>query len=69
MIVHEDYITCGPGAELSALITEQCFEFLDAPVNRIGSKNSPIPFHKILEDEILPQIDTISSKIIELLEY
>ena len=49
--------------------TEQCFEFLDAPVNRIGSKNSPIPFHKILEDEILPQIDTISSKIIELLEY
>ena len=69
LIVHEDNITCGPGAELSALITEQCFEFLDAPVNRIGSKNSPIPFHKILEDEILPQIDTISSKIIELLEY
>ena len=69
LVVHEDNITNGPGAEISALISEECFEFLDGPIKRVGSKNSPIPFNKILEDEILPQTYDISTKILELLEY
>ena len=69
LVVHEDNITNGPGAEIAALISDKFFEYLDGPVKRIGSKNSPIPFNKILEDEILPQMNDISTKIIELLEY
>ncbi len=69
LVVHEDNITNGPGAEISALISEECFELLDGPIKRVGSKNSPIPFNKILEDEILPQTYDISTKILELLEY
>jgi 2-oxoisovalerate dehydrogenase E1 component len=69
LVVHEDNITNGPGAEISALISEECFEFLDGPIRRVGSKDSPIPFNKILEDEVLPQTYDISTKIMELLEY
>ena len=47
LVVHEDNITNGPGAEISALISEECFEFLDGPIRRVGSKDSPIPFNKI----------------------
>ena len=69
VIVHEDNITNGFGAELSAQITEKLFEHLDAPVKRIASEDCPVAYSQILEDEILVQTKWILSGIIETLEF
>jgi 2-oxoisovalerate dehydrogenase E1 component len=69
MIIHEDTITSGFGAEIAARITENCFEHLDGPVRRIGAKDTPIPYHPTLEREILPNRDKIYKGISELLAY
>lgn len=55
IVLHEDCITGGIGGELAALITEHCFEALDAPVRRVGSLNSPVPFAASIESIFLPQ--------------
>ncbi|MGB5384633.1 MAG: dehydrogenase E1 component subunit alpha/beta [Lutimonas sp.] len=55
IILHEDTLFGGLASEISALITENCFQFLDAPVKRVGSLETPIPFSKILEANYLPQ--------------
>jgi 2-oxoisovalerate dehydrogenase E1 component len=55
IVLHEDCITGGIGGELTALITEHCFEALDAPVRRVGSLNSPVPFAATIESIFLPQ--------------
>lgn len=55
IVLHEDCITGGIGGELTALITEHCFEALDAPVRRVGSLNSPVPFAASIESIFLPQ--------------
>jgi len=69
LIVHEDNLTSGPGAEISALVAEHCFENLDGPIRRVGAKDAPIPYNPFLEEEILPHVDDIAFSIIELLEY
>ena len=56
IVLHEDCITGGIGGELTALITEHCFEALDAPVRRVGSLNSPVPFAASIESIFLPQV-------------
>ena len=69
LIVYEDNLTNGPGAEISALISDKFFELLDGPIRRVAAKDSHIPFSDILEEEILPQVYDISIGIKELLEY
>ncbi|MCG8697077.1 MAG: thiamine pyrophosphate-dependent enzyme [Bacteroidales bacterium] len=69
IVVHEDKIFGGFGGEVSALITEKAFEFLDGPVRRIGSTFTPIGFNRILEKAILPDVDKIAKGIKELLDY
>ncbi len=69
LIVYEDNLTNGPGAEISALIAEKCFEYLDGPVKRIASEDSPVPFNWFLEDRVLPQTEDIALGIKDLLEY
>jgi 2-oxoisovalerate dehydrogenase E1 component len=58
----------GPMAEISALISEHCFEELDAPVIRCGSLDMPIPFNKALEDEFLKR-NVLRKKIKSILDY
>jgi len=53
LILHEDTVTGGIGAELASRIAEQCFEYLDAPVARLGSLDTPVPMNKDLEDQFL----------------
>lgn len=53
LILHEDSLTGGIGGEISALITEHCFEYLDAPVVRCASLDTPIPFNAKLEKNFL----------------
>jgi len=55
IVLHEDCLLGGIGGEISALIMENCFEFLDAPVCRIGSMDTPVPFAVDLEKQFLPQ--------------
>ncbi len=69
IIVYEDNLTNGPGAEISALIGDRFFELLDGPIRRVASKDSPIPFNWYLEEKILPQTEDIANAIKELLEY
>jgi 2-oxoisovalerate dehydrogenase E1 component len=53
MVLHEDNLTGGIGGEISAWIAEHCFEYLDAPVMRCASLDTPIPFNTILEKQYL----------------
>lgn len=55
LVLHEDTLIGGVGAEISAWISENCFEHLDAPVMREASLDTPVPFCKPLEDNYLPQ--------------
>jgi 2-oxoisovalerate dehydrogenase E1 component len=59
----------GFGAEISAMITEEAFQYLDAPVKRIGSPFTPVGFNRILEKAILPDIEKIYQGIKEIIEY
>jgi len=68
LVLHEDTLTGGIGAEISARITEQCFEHLDAPVRRCASLDTPVPFAAGLEKQFLAtnELETIFH---ELMEY
>ena len=55
IVLHEDCMTGGIGGELVALIAEHCFEFLDAPILRVASMDTPVPFAVNLEKQFLPQ--------------
>ncbi len=68
IIVQEDTLFGGIASDISALISENCFEYLDAPIKRIGSIETPIPFAKNLEDIYLPKKDLYPA-IIDLLAY
>ncbi len=68
MILHEDTLTGGIGGEIAALITENCFEYLDAPVMREGSLDTPVPMNADLEINFLPK-ERFKQKMIHLLNY
>ena len=53
LVLHEDTLTCGFGAEVAATISEHCFAYLDAPVTRCASLDTPVPMDKGLEDQFL----------------
>jgi pyruvate dehydrogenase E1 component beta subunit len=61
LVAHEACLTGGFGAEVAARIGEEVFDYLDAPVTRIGAKDTPIPVSPILENFVLPQVDDIVS--------
>lgn len=69
LIVHEDKVFGGFGGELVAIINEKAFQFLDAPVKRVGSTNTPVGFNRILEKEILPNSDKIYQEMLELIRF
>jgi 2-oxoisovalerate dehydrogenase E1 component len=68
LILHEDTLTGGIGAEISAWITEHLFAYLDAPVMRLASIDTPVPFAIPLEQNFLPK-NRLAEKLNELLEY
>src|SRR5690554_638818 len=69
LIAHEDKVFGGFGGELSAIITEKAFEYLDAPVKRVGSTYTPVGFNTILERAVLPDALRIYNAAKELIEY
>ena len=68
IILHEATLFNGIGGELSALITEHCFEYLDAPVKRVASLDTPVPFHADLERNFMPK-ERFEKALLTLLNY
>ena len=69
LILHEDNLTGGIGAEISAIINEEFFELLDAPILRACSIDIPIPFASTIENEVYLPINRIEEKINKLMNY
>jgi len=69
LVVHEEKIFAGFGGELASIIAEEAFEYLDAPVKRVGSTFTPVGFNRILEKAILPNADKIYAAAMEILEF
>jgi len=63
VIVHEAWTTGGFGAEVSAMVVEKAFDYLDAPIQRVGAKDVPMPYNDGLEVEVIPSIERIANAI------
>ena len=63
LVVHEDVLTCGFGAEVAAWVGEHCFADLDAPVRRVAATDNHVPYEPTLERATLPQADDIAAAL------
>jgi 2-oxoisovalerate dehydrogenase E1 component len=69
LIVHEDTLTAGFGAEISAVIAEEAFLSLDAPIQRMAIPDVPTPYNVSLMNAVLPQVGDIAARMVELIEF
>jgi 2-oxoisovalerate dehydrogenase E1 component beta subunit len=69
MIIHEDTRTGSVGESIAAIIQEEAFDWLDAPIRVIGALDTPVPYSPPLEEEFLPSEDEIEKAARELLAY
>lgn len=69
IIVHEAVRSFGVGAEVAATIQERAFRYLKAPVMRVASKDTPVPFAKTLENEFIYSIEEIESAVLNCMEF
>jgi 2-oxoisovalerate dehydrogenase E1 component len=69
LIVHEDTLTAGFGAEIAAVVAEEAFLSLDAPIQRIAIPDVPTPYNVALMNAVLPSVELITSRISELVEF
>ena len=69
LVVHEDQLTCGFGAEIAARVSDELFEHLDAPVRRIAALDCPVAYSPVLEEAILPNSAGILDAIRSLAKY
>ena len=68
VIVHEDTLTGGWGAEIAARAADECHYYLESPIKRIATLDTPLPFAPILEQAVVPSKERISSVILSLFE-
>lgn len=69
LVVYEAHLTGGFGGEVAAIIAQEAFDALDAPVTRVASLDVPVPFAAPLEDAVLPNADKIYKAAVDVLEY
>ncbi len=69
LIVHEDTLTSGFGGEIAAIIASEAFERLDAPIQRVAAKDTPVPYGPELENAMLPQEADVYKALEKLLSY
>jgi 2-oxoisovalerate dehydrogenase E1 component len=63
LVVHEDTLTAGFGAEIAAVVAKEVFWFLDAPVDRLAVDDVPMPYHPVLLEAVLPGVEGIRGRI------
>ena len=66
VIVHEAVKQAGPGAEIAAIVAEEAFEYLDAPIKRVAAPFTPVPFSPVLENAYIPSKESIISAVKEV---
>ncbi|MCE1202352.1 MAG: 2-oxoisovalerate dehydrogenase [Bacteroidia bacterium] len=69
LVVHEDKVFGGFGGEIASIITEKAFQWLDAPVKRVGSTFTPVGFNRILEKAILPNAEKIYAAALDVIDF
>ncbi len=69
LIVHEDTITAGFGAEVAAVVAKEAFFSLDAPVERLATPDVPLPYNVGLMNTVLPGVEQIAQKMREIVEF
>jgi 2-oxoisovalerate dehydrogenase E1 component len=69
VVAHEDQLTCGFGAEIAARIAGELFQYLDAPIRRVGALDAPVAYAPELEEAILPQTHDILKAIKDTVSY
>lgn len=69
LVVYEAHLTGGFGGEVAAIIAQEAFDALDAPVTRVASLDVPVPFAAPLEDAVLPNAEKIFKAAVDVLEY
>lgn len=69
LIAHEDTITGGFGAEIAAIITQEAFSFLDAPIIRVATPDIPIPYNLQQMDVVIPTVETLIERIRYVISY
>ena len=67
IVCDEGWINCGVASEIAATVSEECFDYLDAPVTRVAAPDTPCPFSPPLEDEYIPGTDEIRDAIKRIL--
>lgn len=67
VIVEEGWRSYGVGAEVSARIYEQAFDYVDAPIRRVAQKEVPLPYNRNLEQMALPQVEDVIQAVKEVL--
>jgi 2-oxoisovalerate dehydrogenase E1 component len=69
MVLHEDTITAGFGAEIAAVVGREAFQWLDAPVDRVAPPDVPIPYNKGMMDAVIPTIEDVAARLQTLIDY
>jgi len=69
VIVDEDLERCGISAEIAAIISDEAFDYLKAPIKRVATPTVPIPFSPVLEDAIIPNEDRIKKAVKDVVSY
>ena len=69
VIVHEAHLSYGPGAEIAARLADEAFDYLDAPIKRVGAKDIPIPMAPHLESYVIPQEDDIEKAVRSVINF
>ena len=69
IVLHEDTKTGGIAGEIAAIINEECFDSLDAPIVRIASADTPVPFSPPLEEAFLPKVQDVVREAHRLMRY
>jgi 2-oxoisovalerate dehydrogenase E1 component len=69
VVAHEDPLSYGYGAEIAARISDELFEYLDAPVRRVGATDTFVAYAPQVEDFILPQIEDVEKAVADLMKY
>jgi len=69
LVAHEDALTGGFGAEIAATLAQDCFTFLDAPIQRVAVPNVPIPFNIPLMNVVIPSVEVIRAEMEKLMRW